>query len=65
VMAEVVRRSVGRRRSRYLQLIVSGAAIAGTLLGLMALWLTVGYVSWLTALIYVALLVSTLYARTR
>jgi hypothetical protein len=70
VLAEAVRRVAGKRRGRYMRYVIPGAAILGTGLGfLVSLGLGI-LVPWLrpnflVALVYAALLVSTLYARTR
>lgn len=64
-LAEIVRRSVAKRRGRYLWVAVSAAAIAGSLVGVGLAWLFIGAPSLLTFGIYIVLLVSTLYARTR
>jgi len=65
-MAEVIRRSVGRRRGRYLRYVVPGVAVAGSGVGFLVLWLAVGAAGGaLTFLVYVAMLVATLYARLR
>ena len=64
-VAEIIRKGVGRRRGRRLWMVVCGAAIVGSLLGLLVLWVFTGAFPALTFLIYIVLFVSTLYARTR
>jgi len=64
-VAEIIRKGVGRRRGRRLWMVVCGAAIVGSLLGILLLWLVTGAFPALTFLIFIALFVSTLYARTR
>ena len=65
LMAEIIRRGVGKRRSRYLWLAVCVAAAIGSLAGAGLMALLLNGPSLLTLGIYVVLLVSTLYARTR
>jgi len=65
-MAEVVRRSVGRRRGRYLRYVVPGVGIAGSGVGFLILWLFVGLAGGaLSFLVYIVMLAATLYARLR
>ena len=64
-MAEIIRRGVGRRRGRHLWAVVCGAAVVGSLIGLALLWMFTGRLPLIQFGIYVVLLVSTLYARTR
>jgi tetratricopeptide (TPR) repeat protein len=65
LIAEIIRRSVAKRRSRYLWLAICVSAAFGSLAGAGLMWAIGLPSSILTFGIYGVLLISTLYARTR
>lgn len=64
-IAEVVRVSIGRRRSRRLNIIVGAAGGAGSLIAFLGLWFITGALPLLVFAIFCVMLVSTLIARIR
>jgi MFS family permease len=65
VLSEAVRRSIGRRRGRYLGLLACGVACAGSIIGFGLLWAFTRNAPLLSFGIYLVLFVSALYARLR
>jgi len=66
LLAEIIRRGVGKRRSRHLWLAAYVPAVVGSLVGVGVVWLIfLSPPPLLTFGIYIVLFTSTLYARTR
>lgn len=67
LLAEIIRRAVGRRRGRYLWLIASAGTVAGVIIGNIGLLLWAGMFPLLNLpmLLFLALALSTVYARLR